>query len=76
MGAGVAASHQAPFGGCTVNLVYKGAVSLLNERVTKELQASFGITPGVHVLERDVEGGRVSAPEDTDKSMASRVNRR
>lgn len=66
----------AGFGGCTVNLVHKDAVSLLNERVTKELQARFGITPGVHVLERNVEAGRVSAPEDTDKSMASRVNRR
>lgn len=55
----------AGFGGCTVNLVHKGAVSLLNERVTKELQARFGITPGVHVLERNVEAGRVSAPEES-----------
>ena len=58
----------AGFGGCTVNLVDKDAVSLLTERVTQGLQARFGITPGVHVLERNVEAGRVSCDPSTSRA--------
>lgn len=52
----------AGFGGCTVNLLHKDAVSALTERITKEYRARFEIIPDVLVLERNVEAGRVDEP--------------
>lgn len=52
----------AGFGGCTVNLVHRDAVTPLTERLHEEYAARFDITPDILVLERNVEAGRVDAP--------------
>ncbi|HET6566755.1 MAG TPA: galactokinase [Rhodothermales bacterium] len=49
----------AGFGGCTVNLVRKGTVPALREKLTTAYQKQFGNAPEVFVLERNLEAGSV-----------------
>jgi len=50
---GVAAARMtgAGFGGCTVNLVERGAVEALRERVLADYPARTGLTPRVHAVD-------------------------
>mgnify|MGYP001818093517 FL=1 len=48
----------AGFGGCTVTLAHKDAVPVLVDRLV-EYKTSTGLNPGVFVLERNLEAGRV-----------------
>ena len=46
------------FGGCTVSLVHADAVTVLVDSLT-EYTKNTGLTPGVFVLEKNLEAGRV-----------------
>ena len=47
----------AGFGGCTVSLVHKDAVSLLVDRLNTDYSGRFNLTPGVFILEGNLEAG-------------------
>jgi len=47
----------AGFGGCTVSLVHKDAVAALTETLNTEYPARFDLTPGVFVLQGNLEAG-------------------
>ena len=49
----------AGFGGCTVNLVHKDAVTALSERLAGDYASRFGRAPAVAVVERNAEAGRL-----------------
>jgi galactokinase len=61
---GVAAARMtgAGFGGCTVNLVERGAVDTLRERVLADYPSRTSLTPRIHVV--DAVAGAGFAPED------------
>jgi len=47
----------AGFGGCTVNLVHKDAVKNLEDRLKIDYTARFDLTPGIFMLEGNLEAG-------------------
>jgi len=47
----------AGFGGCTVSLVHKDAVKTLEDKLNIDYTARFNLTPGVFVLEGNLEAG-------------------
>jgi galactokinase len=47
----------AGFGGCTVSLVHKDAVTSLTSRLNADYTARFKLVPGVFVLEENLEAG-------------------
>ncbi len=47
----------AGFGGCTVSIVHKDAVHSLIDKLNADYTAHFNLTPGVFVLERNLEAG-------------------
>lgn len=51
----------AGFGGCTVSLVHKDAVARLAERLNKDYTARFNLTPGIFILEGNLEAGPLGA---------------
>lgn len=53
----------AGFGGCTVNLVSKDAITTLVERLEHDYTARFNLTPGIFVLEGNLEAGPLSMVE-------------
>jgi galactokinase len=59
--AGVPGSRMtgAGFGGCTVSIVHKGSVETLVDNLA-EYTARFNLTPGVFVLEGNLEAGAVA----------------
>ena len=60
---GVVAARMtgAGFGGCTVNLVERGAVEALEARVAAEYPARFGRSADVHAVEPALGAGEVAA---------------
>ena len=51
----------AGFGGCTVSLVHRDAVERLEDRLNKDYTARFNLTPGIFVLEGNLEAGALKA---------------
>jgi galactokinase len=51
----------AGFGGCTVNLVERGAVEALADRVAAEYPVRFGRSADVHAVEPALGAGEVAA---------------
>jgi galactokinase len=51
----------AGFGGCTVNLVHGDAIPKLASRLETEYSACFDLTPGIFVLQGNLEAGPLSA---------------
>jgi len=49
----------AGFGGCTVSLVHRDSVEPLVDKLNKDYTARFDLTPGVFVLEGNLEAGLV-----------------
>jgi galactokinase len=49
----------AGFGGCTVSLVHKDAVTPLTDRLNTDYPAMFNRMPGIFVLEDNLEAGPV-----------------
>jgi galactokinase len=49
----------AGFGGCTVSLVHKDAVAPLADKLNSDYTARFNLTPGMFVLEENLEAGPV-----------------
>ena len=49
----------AGFGGCTVSLVHRDAVEMIEGRLNKDYPARFGLTPGIFVLEGNREAGLI-----------------
>lgn len=49
----------AGFGGCTVSLVHKDAVAPLADKLNSDYTARYNLTPGVFVLEGNLEAGPV-----------------
>jgi galactokinase len=47
----------AGFGGCTVNLILKDAIKVLEDKINKYYTARFNLTPGIFVLEGNLEAG-------------------
>jgi galactokinase len=47
----------AGFGGCTVSLVHKDAVTSLTSRLNADYTARFNLVPGIFVLEENLEAG-------------------
>jgi len=47
----------AGFGGCTVNLVHKDAVKNLEDRLKTDYTERFDLTPGIFMLEGNLEAG-------------------
>lgn len=50
----------AGFGGCTVSLVHKDAVKPLIDKLNNDYTARFDLTPGVFILEGNLEAGPVT----------------
>jgi galactokinase len=50
----------AGFGGCTVSLVHKDAVKMLEDRLNTDYTARFNLTPGIFMLEANLEAGPLS----------------
>ena len=50
----------AGFGGCTVSLVHKDAVKTLEDRLNTDYTARFNLTPGIFMLEANLEVGPLS----------------
>ena len=47
----------AGFGGCTVSVVHKDAIDDLTNKLNADYTPRFGLTPGVFVLEGNLEAG-------------------
>jgi galactokinase len=50
----------AGFGGCTVSLVHKDAVKTLEDRLNTDYTARFNLTPGIFMLEANLQAGPLS----------------
>ena len=57
----------AGFGGCTVNLVHKDAISALEERLNTDYQARFSLAPEVFVLQGNLEAGPVAVDHTVER---------